>query len=243
MNIPTKRAVTRVRYETRRRKLLVTAVEQSSPSFISVTLTGDELADFTSASFDDHVKFMLETGDGQLIMRDFTPRRFNTANRELTLEFALHPHGPASDWARTAQPGMHAIVGGPRGSMIIPKDYDWHLLLGDLSALPAIHRRLEELPAATAAHVIAYVADPADARAFASAAELSVSWVHTPNELLSAVRDLALPQGDGYVWCAGEASTMTSLRDILQHEKGVAKDAMRVSAYWKQDSENCHENL
>lgn len=35
---------------------------------------------------------------------------------------------------------------GPRGSFVVPLEYDWHLLVGDESALPAIARRLEELP-------------------------------------------------------------------------------------------------
>lgn len=243
MTTPTRRSITRVRFDTRRRKLLVATVERPSPHVVSITFTGEELADFRSDGFDDHVKFMLEAGDGQLIMRDLTPRRFDTARRELTLEFALHPHGPASDWARTAQPGMYAIVGGPRGSSVIPKDYDWHLLAGDASALPAIRRRLDELAAGTRAHVIACVTDPADAWGLRSAAQLTVSLVPNASGLLDAVRELALPQGDGFVWCAGEASAMARLRDMLHLEKGVARDAMRVSAYWKQGSIGYHENL
>ena len=31
--------------------------------------------------------------------------------------------------------------------MVIPLAYDWHLLIGDETALPAITRRLVELPA------------------------------------------------------------------------------------------------
>lgn len=243
MTLTTRRTLIRVRHEARRRKLLVTAVTQPSPNFISVTFSGEELDSFRSDSFDDHVKFMLEAADGGMVMRDFTPRSFNAARRELTLEFALHQHGPASDWARSAQAGMHAVIGGPRGSTIIPQDYDWHLLVGDASALPAIHRRLEELPAGTRGHVIAYVADQADAREFAGAAALTVTWVHSPAALLAAVRGLALPQGDGFAWGAGEAAAMAGLRDILHNEKGVPRDAMRISAYWKQGTISFHENL
>ncbi|HBF51324.1 MAG TPA: NADPH-dependent ferric siderophore reductase, partial [Massilia sp.] len=33
------------------------------------------------------------------------------------------------------------------------------------------------------------------------------------------------------------------LRTVLAEEKGIAKEAMRVSAYWKQGVADHHENL
>lgn len=37
-------------------------------------------------------------------VRDYTPRRFDAAARELTIEFVLHGDGPASGWAARAAP-------------------------------------------------------------------------------------------------------------------------------------------
>ncbi|MDC3958987.1 siderophore-interacting protein [Polyangium jinanense] len=237
------RRVQRVRHELRRRDVEVARVERLGPSFVAVTFSGDALADFVSLSFDDHVKFMFPGADGELIRRDYTPRRFDPEKRELTLEFALHDEGPASDWARKAAPGQRATIGGPRGSMIIPLDYAWHLLVGDASALPAIHRRLEELPAGTRALVIAHVADPKDRRALASAAKLDVHWVNRAEDLVTFVGDLPLPPGDGFVWCAGEASEMSRLRQILLVDKGHPREAARIAAYWKKGASEFHENL
>src|SRR3546814_10448720 len=45
-------------------------------------------------------------------------------------------------------------IAGPRGSFLVPTAFDWHLLIGDETAIPAIARRLEELPAASKAIVI-----------------------------------------------------------------------------------------
>ena len=67
--------------------------------------------------------------------------------------------------------GDRVLVGGPRGSFVVPADYDWHLLVGDPTALPAIRRRLEELPAGTRVTVIAQ-ADPADRLPFVTQAQL-----------------------------------------------------------------------
>lgn len=234
--------VQRVRHDTRRRELEVIRVETLSPHFRSVTFGGEALADFISASFDDHVKFILDAG-GAPVMRDYTPRRHDAAARELTLEFALHGDGPAADWAAQAQPGQRATIAGPRGSFIIPLDYDWHLLAGDETALPAIARRLEELPAGARAIVLLQTGDASDRRVFKSAATVSVQWVARADDLIGAVRALELPSGEGYAWCAGEAGAMATLRRVLVDEKGHDRRAIRAAAYWKQGAVAHHENL
>ena len=218
-------------------------VERLGGHFVAVTFASESLAGFVSASFDDHVKFMLPDGSGEPVRRDYTPRRFDASRRELTIEFAIHGHGPASDWARAASVGQQAVIAGPRGSMIIPTDYDWHLLVGDASALPAISRRLEELPAGTRATVIGWADDAADRRAFDSAAEVDAHWVSSGPELVAAVRAWQWPSGEGFAWCAGEASTMAELRRVLLDEKAHPKEAMRVAAYWKRGAAAFHENL
>jgi NADPH-dependent ferric siderophore reductase len=240
-DIVSARQVRRVRQEPRRRDVRVAAVERLSEGFVAITFAGEALADFTSESFDDHVKFILGGAGGEPVRRDYTPRRFDRERRELTIEFALHGHGHASEWARDAAVGQVATIAGPRGSFIVPFDYDWHLLVGDATALPAISRRLEELPREARVTVIAQ-ADRADRRDFAALPGLDVRWVDTSGELLAAVETLQLPGGEGYVWAAGEAAAMARVRQLLV-DKGQARDAMRVAAYWKQGSVAHHENL
>lgn len=238
------RRVQRVRHELHRRDVEVVRVEPLGPHFVSVTFHAESLAGFRSDSFDDHVKFMVDDATaGELVRRDYTPRRFDAARRELTIEFALHGDGPAADWARQARVGQRAVIGGPRGSMIIPMDYDWHLLVGDDSALPAISRRLEELPAGSRAFVIAQAADAADRREFGTAADVQVKWVRDGNAMLQALRQLALPEGEGYAWCAGEAAVMAQLRGVLLQEKQHPKEAMKVAVYWKPGASDFHETL
>lgn len=235
------RRVERVRHEIKRRELTVARVDAISPHFRAVTFTGDALDGFISASFDDHVKFIIGSADAPTL-RDYTPRRYDAAARELTLEFALHGDGPAAAWAAQARPGDVATIAGPRGSFIIPLDYDWHLLAGDETALPAVARRLEELPAG--AHVIAVLQAPApERRHFSTQAALDLRWVDGPQALLDAVRGLDLPDGEGYAWCAGEATAMAALRRVLVDEKGHDRHAIRAAAYWKHGASGHHENL
>ncbi|HEY4069641.1 MAG TPA: siderophore-interacting protein [Burkholderiaceae bacterium] len=235
------RRVQRVRHEIKRRDLEVVRVETIGAHFRSVTFGGESLADFDSASFDDHVKFII--GADGATKRDYTPRRFDAAKRELTIEFALHGDGPAASWAAAVRPGERATIAGPRGSFIIPLDHDWHLLVGDETALPAITRRLEELPASTRAIVILQVPDASDRRPLPSAAPVELQWVADDAALIDAVRALELPSGEGYAWCAGEAAAMATLRRILVDEKGHDRHAIRAAAYWKRGATAHHENL
>ncbi|HEY4079679.1 MAG TPA: siderophore-interacting protein [Burkholderiaceae bacterium] len=242
-NPETRSRVQRVRHELKRRDLQVLRVEALSPHFRSITFTGESLAGFVSASFDDHLKFMLDADGENPVRRDYTPRRHDLAARELTIEFALHGEGPVAEWAAQAQAGQRVTVGGPRGSFIIPLDYDWHLFIGDETAMPAVARRLEELPVGAQAIVVLQTEDAADRRSFKTAAALSLQWVSSSDELLAATRQLVLPSGEGYAWCAGEAATTAELRRILVEEKGHDRHAIRAAAYWKQGAVAHHQNI
>ena len=239
MNAPTTlRRVERVRHELKRRELTVQSVDSPTPHFRRITFRDESLADFASASFDDHVKVFV--GEAR---RDYTPRSFDNAARELVIEFALHGDGPAANWAASAVPGDTLAIGGPKGSLIVPLDYDWHLLVGDETAFPAVARRLEELPAGSRAIVILQAGDVADRRTFETSADVRLTWVSTDAELQAAVRALALPDGEGYAWCAGEASVMAALRRELVEAKGHPGESIRAAAYWKRGAQGHHENL
>ncbi|MGF6606692.1 NADPH-dependent ferric siderophore reductase [Paraburkholderia sp. WSM4175] len=266
-------AVHRVRHPLKFRLLQVKQVRALTPHLIRVTFTGDDLHDFVSASFDDHIKvFFPDPGadkptlpqagpDGPVFpegkrptARDFTPRRFDRDARELDIEFAMHDAGPAATWAAQAQVGQYLGVGGPRGSLVIPTGFDWHLLIGDDTALPAIARRLEELPAATRVAAVIEVADPSARIEFTTQAELHLVWCYrneanTQNgtrgePLLHAVRETWLPEnGEGYVWAAGEAATIRAVRQHLCGERGVDKTRIRAASYWKQGAVAVHETI
>lgn len=109
-----------------------------------------------------------------------------------------------------ARVGDPLVCAGPRGSFIIPDAFDWQLMIGDETALPAIGRRLEALPQGHKMHVIALVQDASEEQAFDSRADLQVSWIHRKasgdHGLQDAVRAFSPPPGEGYVWGAGEAA-------------------------------------
>jgi NADPH-dependent ferric siderophore reductase len=242
------RKVQRIRHTTKRRLLDVIRVERMSPSFVRVVLGGGELEGFTSLSFDDHLKIFLghdaSAQDDRGIMRDFTPRAFDPKKLELTLEFALHGEGAATAWAAQVAPGQRLSIGGPRGSFVIPTDYDWHVLIGDETALPAIARRLEEMSSGAIVFTVIQVNDAADKRKLETKAKLVEKWMATtPNGLAEAIKDLKTPAGEGFAWAAGEAKAISAVRAVLVDTHGLDKDHIRAAAYWKRGTSAHHENL
>jgi NADPH-dependent ferric siderophore reductase len=236
-------AATRVRHEAVRRPVTVVAKETVGANGLAITFGGEALAGFTSLGFDDHCKLIVTAPDGVEVKRDFTPRRFDAQANRLTLEFALHEGGAASDWAVAAAIGDGAVIGGPKTSVVVPSGYDWHLLAGDPTAAPAIARRLEELPAG--ARAFAVLLDPAGdgGRVLGGAAAAEVQWHRHEDDFVAALRALSLPQGQGFVWCAGEAGLMARLRDHFVTERGHPRQALRIAGYWKADESGFHGTI
>jgi NADPH-dependent ferric siderophore reductase len=248
MNTP---VIHRVTHEVKRRRLDVLRVVDITPRMRRVTLGGPELAGFVSLGSDDHIKLMFAQnaaeqaalqsptfnikGDGpQPAMRDYTPRRFDLSLGELDIDFVLHGDGPASTWAEQAQVGQHLYIGGPRGSMIVPDIFDSYLLIGDETALPAIARRLEELPAGRRVLAVIEIADAAEQQALQSAAEVDVIWVlRGQADLLDTVRTLTLPSGALYTFVAMETKLSRQVRRVLLDTHKVDEAFLKAVGYWR----------
>ena len=165
------------------------------------------------------------------------PRAFDRTAGTLVVDFALHDAGPATDWARGAQPGDTLQIGGPRGSMLVPDTFDWYLLVGDTTALPAIGRRVEELRPGVPVTTVVLVDSTEEAQSFQTAARWTGEWVvgHGPDDvaLACAAIDRAFPQGgDGFVWIAGEAAWMAAVRYHVLTRHQHPKQWMKASGYW-----------
>jgi NADPH-dependent ferric siderophore reductase len=244
----------RVRHEPRRRELRVKGVEKIAAHMIRVTLGGD-LEGFVSLGFDDHIKVFFPDpsapadGEPQFVSRDYTPRRYDLPTRRLDIEFAIHEAGPATRWAEQVQRGQSLRIGGPRGSFIIsPTAFDWHLLVGDETALPAIARRLAELPGGTRAVVVAEVDGPDDHVPFESAGDVKVTWAYrdgaapgASDVLARTLKTLPLPKGDYYAWVACESLIAKALRAQLIADHGANPKWMRAAGYWRRGAIAVHE--
>jgi NADPH-dependent ferric siderophore reductase len=238
--------VERVRHETKRRRLNVARVERLAPKMVRVVLSGEELRGFTSLGFDDHVKVFFPSA-----MRDFTPRRFDTKVGELWIDFFVHEGGPAASWAEQATIGQTLEIGGPRGSMVVALDgIDAHVLIGDETALPAIGRRLEELPTVVPTLVIIELDPGSEWPVLPSRAAMEVLWVQRDglggppaHEVIEALRRVKFPAGHCFVWVASESRAARAIRGYLRTERGLDKKWIKAAGYWQRGAEGAHDTI
>jgi NADPH-dependent ferric siderophore reductase len=249
--LPERHQITRVRHELRRRSLTVSSIERLTPHMLRFGFTSPELHDFVSASHDDHVKLFFPgegEDEGKTSMRDFTPRRFDRSRGTLCIDFALHDAGPAMRWAASADVGDSLEIGGPRGSTVVPDDFDWYLLIGDETALPAIGRRVEELRAGVPVTSL-ILTEAGETQHFQTSAAWTPHWVERDaasdesSLLRAALADYALPKGDGFVWIAAEASVARDLRSHIVDRLGQPRQWTKAAGYWKRGQADVHEKI
>ncbi len=234
---PTYPVIDRVRHELKRRELTVEAIQYITPQMIRITLRGESLSDFVSLGADDHVKLVVPGANGEMEMRDYTPRSYDNESGRLVLDFAVHEAGPATKWALDAKPGSTVTVAGPRGSAVITGVSKW-VLVGDETALPAIGRLIEQAGAGDVITAIGVVTDRNEEQQFASPARLETHWVHRP---ASAVSDpmpiiekldgIALT-ADTFVWVAAEASVARAIKTYLTTGRKHPLPWLKAAGYW-----------
>ncbi|MDQ8047125.1 MAG: siderophore-interacting protein [Patulibacter sp.] len=179
--------------------------------------------------------------------RTYTVRSWNADTRELAIDVVQHGDaGLAGPWARNARPGDTIQFMGPGGAYTPDPAADWHLLVGDTAVLPAIAASLERIPAGTPVHVIAQVDGPADEIPLESPGDLTVTWLHhhaggpdaaaenpADEPLAAAVRDHDFPEGRVHAFVHGEAVAVRELRRHLLADRGLTRDQLSISGYWK----------
>jgi NADPH-dependent ferric siderophore reductase len=250
----TPHSITRVRRDTRRRHLTVTDVKRITPRMQRISFQSPDLGDFESASPDDHIKVFVpiselgNTGTDDVCMRDYTPRKFDPATKTLTIDFALHEAGPATSWALRARSGDTLEIGGPRKSTVVADDFDWYLLVGDETALPAIGRRVEELRPGVRVFTVVVVETFAERQTFATSAIWTPLWITREGQSASddtllrlALADREVLAGDGYIWIAAEASVARSLRNLVSETWAHPREWTKSSGYWVRGKAGAHE--
>ncbi|MFE2432588.1 siderophore-interacting protein [Streptomyces sp. NPDC059373] len=237
----------------------VERVERLTPHMIRVVLGGEGLANFDAGTYTDHYIKLLFPLDGvdygepfdlQRVraelprdqwprQRTYTVRRWDADTRELWVDFVHHgDEGLAGPWAAGVQPGDDLFFGGPGGAYAPDEDADWHLLAGDESALPAIAAALERLPAGAKAYAFVEVDGPADEQKPETAAEAEIVWLHRDGapvgqKLVRAVSELDFPAGDVHAFVHGEAGFVKELRRVLRVERGIPRERLSISGYWR----------
>lgn len=233
--------------------------EELSPDLVRVVLAGGTLDEFEVSSATDsyiNARFLPEgspvtvpfsPGDLEGVAaelrprpRRFTIRQWEPERQLLSIDFVAHgDDGYAGSWAQRAQPGDRLQFEGPGGSYRPAPDVDWHLFVGDESAIGAIGASLESLAAESRALVFVVVERPGYEVPLPSEANVEVRWLYREEGFDSeawvadAVAATEFPDGTFDVFVHGEAAEVRAVRRHLAADREVAVEGASISAYWR----------
>jgi len=178
--------------------------------------------------------------DPRPLTRLYTVRRWAPEAGELDADVVRHGIGLGTTWAYRAQVGDRIHFFGPSSSRALPRDADWLLVAGDDSAIPAIARLLDELPEGTRAQVFIEVAEDGHRQELRELPGVEVTWlarasadVGASDLLIDAVRNCAWWGGEPFAWLAGEQAAVRDLRRHLVEDRGMSKQDIEFSGYWR----------
>ncbi|WP_424214606.1 siderophore-interacting protein [Streptomyces sp. BI20] len=237
----------------------VVRTERLTPHMVRVVLGGDSLAGFGAGEFTDHYVKILFPAPGARYaepwdlariradhpreewprQRAYTVRHWDPVALELTIDFVVHgDEGLAGPWAARVTPGEKVRFLGPGGAYAPSPAADWHLLIGDESALPAIAATMERMPRGARVLALVEVDSPADQQPIGTPDGVTPIWLHRAGRpvgapLLEAVRALRFPAGSVHAFVHGEAGVVKELRRHLRLERGIGRESMSISGYWR----------
>lgn len=232
-----------------------------TPHMRRVTLAGRDMARFAS---DEHIHVGLmipsagvdpvwptlnaqgqvtwPSGPGSPALRRYTIRRHDMAEGTVDIDFVVHDDGgPGSAFALRAEAGDVLGMLGPGGGGIAPAA-DWYLLAGDDTALPAIARMLETLPAQARGVALIEVGSAADEQRIRTRTGIELRWLHrhagapgTTGLLPDAVRQVEFPRdGAGiFAWAACEFHAFKAIRSHLRRDRALTRAQHLVVSYWR----------
>ncbi|WP_167136847.1 siderophore-interacting protein [Diaminobutyricimonas sp. TR449] len=240
-------------------RFVVTATSWVTPSLRRVHLKTEDLSAFAESSFTDrYVKLVFpkpgveypDQIDVRALrsvlppeelpdVRTYTALNPNLDAGTIDIDFVVHgDEGIAGPWAEAAAVGDILIVNGPGGAYRPDPTADWHLLVGDESAVPAVAAALAALPDYAVARVVVLVESEAREPQLELPAGGTVTFVHRESApdgaLEAAVRALEWPDGRVHAFVHGEAEEiMKGVRPYLLTERGLSRDQVSISGYWR----------
>lgn len=242
------------------REMTVVRTAQVTPLMRRLTLRGNDLERFARNGL--HVRLLFpprpglaavrpvigEDGrqawpDGQRpVSRVYTIRRIDVAAGEIDIDFVLHEGDemPGAGFGRDAMPGDVIGMTGPGGGTL-PQSQRY-VFAGDETALPAISRMLEELPATADVLAFVEIAAPSERQTLALGAGSDLRFLSRDGRpagstdlLFESLRalDEKVWEGNPYVWVGCEQAASRQIRKFLKQERRLPRDRFLVAAYWR----------
>lgn len=243
------------------RLLKVSAINDITTHMRRITFTADNLVSFDTEE-ELHVRLYLPrgaesdakwpsvgkngiplhpSGEDAPWIRRYTIRRIDLRSGTVDIDFVLHADaGPGALFAERAAIGDVIGMQGPGGSSC-PIDRDWYIIAGDETALPAIARILEFLPATAMGHAFIEVANADEEQQLATYSGITITWLHRDEHndgadlIFNSIQRVTFPD-DGssvFVWFAGEFNSFRQVRSHLRSERLLKKNQHLAVSYWR----------
>ncbi|WP_334321469.1 siderophore-interacting protein [Gilliamella apicola] len=238
--------------------LTVLKVEKISPSFIRVQFSSNKPFDVDSAWVCPHVKLLFPepiTGeilfpkldeDNKIVVSDkvrqlarsYSVREFDSVTNQLFIDFAIHESGLATVWSRHAKVGDQIGLVGSAGKLSFTDNC--LVLMGDISAAPAICYTLEHLPEKQKVYAFVLVNHPKDIVPLPDNENVQVNWLiqdnTKPNQLVDVVINTEFAEQDKLMFWGGmESSLAQQLRRALKDKyTQLAPEAIHITSYWRE---------
>ncbi|WP_432087087.1 ABC transporter ATP-binding protein/permease [Streptomyces sp. bgisy095] len=225
-------------YGARDHEATVTGTELLAPHFLRVRMTSPTLLRDVVVAPAAYVRFWMPDPDDPEVehQRGYTLTEADPATGTFAVDFVLHdPAGPASTWARRAEPGTGVRVttlGSTRFDL--PPDLPaGYLLIGDAASIPAINGILGTLPPEVPVEL--YLEEHRETDRLIPLVghpRADVHWVPRRGETSLAAAIPDRDWSDWYAWATPESGSLKHLRARLRDEFGFPRGETHAQAYW-----------
>ena len=188
----------------------------------------------------------IPTTGGESVNRRYTIPGGDASAGTVTVDMVVHGDGPGAFWAAKAAPGDALDAIGPRGKVWVDDDAEWHLFIGDETALPGMAVMVESIAADVPAIVVAEVAERAIGHEprVRNDQRVSITWIERgddepgePERLVAAAGAVQLPDGSGHAYVSGEMKVVRRVAQVLA-SRGLGASAVSAKAYWRRGGAN-----
>ena len=171
-------------------------------------------------------------GDDQLHVRYYTIRAIDSGLKQLTVDVVVHDHGRIAQWAQTAQIGTQVGLMGPAGGKT-PDVSGKVLLAGDMTAIPAIARILDDWAGKTDGVVIVPQEAAQNTGRYIPNTSMTVITVPEVDFHSSVLEEVRNVKGIEFAWFGGEFQTAQAMRDHFKRVFALGKSQQLSVSYWR----------
>jgi NADPH-dependent ferric siderophore reductase len=207
---------------------------------MSVTVALDSPSEIAGVPGND-VMVRLEDSPGHFVRRRYSVRSVDELAGTISIWVTTAHDGPGSRWASSVTAGDVVDLIGPRGKIVLDSMADWHLFVGDTSALGAFYRLAESIDPPGQAIFVVEVESPDDVLTPVLPEGIGPTGIFVDRRdrargdasgLLNALAVFEFPEGDGHAYLFGEFHCMKAVRAALV-DRGLETEQIDLKAFWR----------